>query len=125
MKFFFAILIAILSSAPGFGQVAEFSIKEPLHKFPKTQEGTVLTYTYTFTNTGKAPLIISGYTVACTCTKVDLPDGPIAPGQKGTIKITFDTEGRTYYQDRVIILNTNTKRKTEKIRFKVYVEPKI
>jgi hypothetical protein len=53
-----------------------------------------------------------------------VPKEPIAPGKSGVIKITFDTNGRTFYQDRVIILNTNTKKKEEKVRFKVYVEPK-
>lgn len=113
-----------MSSATGFGQLAEFSIKESLYKFPKSNEGVVLEHTYTFTNTGKSPLIIYDYKVQCTCTKAILPKDPIAPGETGTIKITFDTTGKSYYQDRDIILQTNTKKKTEKLRFKVFVEPK-
>jgi hypothetical protein len=124
MRLLFAIIILALSSATGFGQLAEFSIKEAVHKFPKSNEGAVLEHEFIFTNTGKSPLIISGYTVACSCTKVILPKDPIAPGQKGTIKLTFDTEGRSFYQDRTILLQTNTKKKSEKLRFKVYVEPK-
>ena len=124
MRLFFAIIIIALSSAPGFGQVAEFSIKEPVHKFPKTREGEVLEHTFTIKNTGTAPLIITGYSVACSCTKVDFPKEPIAPGKTASIKVTFDSNGKAFYQDRVIILNTNTKRKSEKLRFKVYVEPK-
>ncbi len=124
MRLLFAIIILALSSATGFGQLAEFSIKEPVHKFPKTNEGIVLEHEFVFTNTGRSPLIISGYSVACSCTKVLLPKDPIAPGQKAVIKLTFDTEGKTFYQDRTIFLQTNTKKKTDKLRFKVYVEPK-
>ena len=124
MRLLFAIIILAMNSATGFGQLAEFSIKEPVVKFPKSKEGAVLEHEYKFTNSGKAPLIFTGYSVQCTCTKVVVPKEPIAPGKSGVIKITFDTNGRTFYQDRVIILNTNTKKKEEKVRFKVYVEPK-
>lgn len=105
--------------------MAEFGISQSIHKFPKTNEGIVLEHEYTFINSGNAPLIFSGYSVQCSCTKVVLPKEPVAPGQKGKIKVTFDTAGRTFYQDRTIILNTNTKKKEEKLRFKVYVEPKV
>jgi hypothetical protein len=124
MRLLFAIIILALSSATGFGQEAEFDIKESTHKFPNTKEGVVLEHEYSFLNTGKAPLIFNGYSVQCTCTKVIVPKEPVLPGQKGVIKVSFDTEGRTFYQDRIITINTNTKKKVEKLRFKVYVEPK-
>jgi hypothetical protein len=124
MRLFFAIIIIALSSATGFGQEAEFSIKQAVHKFPKSTEGTILEHTFTFTNTGKAPLIISDYNVECPCTKLEIPKNPILPGQTGTIKVIFDSSGKSYYQDRIIFLNTNTKRKTEKLRIKVFIEPK-
>ena len=114
-----------MNSALGFGQVAEFSLKEPVHKFPKANEGVVLEHEFIFTNTGKIPLIFDGYSVACTCTKLILPETPIQPGKQGVIKITFDTEGKSFYQDRIIYLKINTKKKTEKLRIKVYVEPKL
>jgi hypothetical protein len=46
------------------------------------------------------------------------------PGSAAFIRVTFDTEGKTYYQDRIITLVTNSKRKKEKLRFKVFVAPK-
>jgi len=62
--------------------------------------------------------------VECTCTKVELPAQPTQPGQKGRISVSFDTHGKSYYQDRIIYLQTNTERKKEKLRLKVYVDPK-
>ena len=124
MRLLFAIIILALSSATGFGQLAEFSIKVPTHKFPKTNEGVVLEHSFEYTNTGSAPLIISSFTVACSCTKVTLPKEPVPPGQKGIVKVTFDTQGRTINQDRTVILHTTTKEQTIKLRFKVYVKPK-
>lgn len=124
MRLLFAIIILALNSALGFGQVAEFSLKQSVQKFPSTNEGKVLEHEFVFTNTGTIPLIFDGYSVACTCTKLILPETPIQPGKQGVIKLTFDTEGKSFYQDRIIYLKTNTKKKTEKLRIKVYVEPK-
>lgn len=123
MRLFFAIIIIALSSAPVFGQAAEFSIKDAVHKFPNTKEGVVLEHSFSFTNTGKAPLIISDYEVGCPCTKVIIPEDPIPPGKSGIVKVIFDSEGKSYYQDRIIILTTNTRKKTVKLRIKVYIEP--
>jgi hypothetical protein len=116
------VLILLMNSAIGLGQSAEFFVKERLHKFPKTLEGVQLKHTYEISNTGKAPLIISSYKVACPCTKVTLP-GPIQPGETGYITLAYDTNGKSYVQDRKIILQTNTLKGEEYLRFKVYVIP--
>ena len=124
MKLFFTGLFFILNSALAFSQEAEFSLLEKkIIKFPDIQQGELLEHTYSFTNTGNTPLIIEDYSVTCHCTKVILPKKPIPPGQKGEIKMIFNSAGKYYIQDRVILLEMNTKKKTEKIRFKVYVIP--
>ena len=116
-------LFIILSSALGFSQEAEFSLLDKVYKFPKTNEGIVLNHNFEFENSGDAPLIIDDYKVSCSCTKATLPIKPILPGEKGVIKVSFDTKGKYYHQDRIIYLTINTSKKTEKLRFKVYVIP--
>lgn len=123
MRLFFAIIIIALNSALGFCQEAEFSIDKSVHKFPDTKQGTVLTHDYLITNTGDAPLIISDYKVSCTCTQAILPENPILPGETFALKVSFDTNEKYYFQDRTIMLITNTKKETESIRFKVKVIP--
>lgn len=123
MKLYFAIIFIAFGSALGFSQVAELSIDENLHKFPNVKEGEQLEHVYIITNTGDVPLIISDYKVSCTCTKAELPESPILPGDSYPMKVTFDTNGKYYYQDRVIYLVANTKKK-HKLRFKVNVIPK-
>lgn len=117
-----AILFLItLNSALVFGQEAEFSLEEKVHKFPKTKQGVLLKHEYKITNTGDAPLIISDYSVSCKCTKAYLPEAPILPGESFLLKITFDTNGKYDFQDRTIFLKTNTKKGTHSVRFKVRV----
>lgn len=113
-----------MNSAFLFAQEAEFLVKPATYKFPDAKEGELLEYNFKVTNSGKKPLIISAYHVECSCTKAFLPKEPIMPGSTVSIRVTFDTEGKSYYQDRIIYLDTNTKRKKEKLRFKVFVAPK-
>ncbi|MCR9173164.1 MAG: DUF1573 domain-containing protein [bacterium] len=117
-----AILISILiNSALVFGQEAEFSLEEKVHKFPKTKQGVLLEHKFKITNTGEAPLIISDYKVSCKCTKAILPKAPILPGETYQLKVTFDTKGKYDFQDRTVYLKTNTKKGTHSVRFKVRV----
>ena len=124
MRLLVVILTVCLKSALGFCQEEDFFVEKHTHKFPKTYEGVVLEHTYRVENRGSAPLIISDYSVACSCTKVVLPQKPIPPGAYFNLKITFDTKGKYYFQDRLIKLRTNTKSGEEELRFKVNVIPK-
>ena len=80
-------------------------------------------YTYFVTNKGKAPLKIFDALVECSCTSVVLPEKDILPGEKAKIEVYFDTTGKYFFQDRLIILKTNTRRKREKLRLRVFVIP--
>jgi hypothetical protein len=118
--FFFAIIIA-LSSATGNCQLAEFSFITKTITLPDIKEGEVAEFEYAFKNIGKVPLFISDVKVQCSCTKIDFPEEPIAPGASGVIKVYFNSEGKYEFQDRTIILYANTKKKSLKLRFKVFV----
>jgi hypothetical protein len=116
--------ILILNSVSCIGQEAVFFAEKYTHKFSKTDEGTKLEHSYTIWNKGTKPLVISAAKVDCSCTEVVLPTKPILPGEQSTILLKFDTNGKAFLQDRIIELTTNTKRQTERLRFKVYVLPK-
>lgn len=123
MKLFWVVVFVVVSGAI-FSQEAKFSVDNATHKFDDVKEGEQLTHVFVITNSGNAPLIISDYKVGCPCTKVELPSTPIAPGQSYRMKVTFDSTGKSEWQDRAILLQTNTKKKEEKLRIKVYVAPK-
>lgn len=112
----------MLNVSIAFSQ-AKFDVDKSTHKFPKTKQNIVLKHAFEVTNTGDQPLIISDFKVACTCTKVILPTKPIAPGETIQLIVTFDTTGKSYFQDRIIYLATNTPKGEEKLRIKVMVEP--
>lgn len=122
MKAVLLIIISCLSTI-GLSQAPKFEADNSVHKFADTREGETISHVFTITNTGDAPLIISDYKVACPCTKAELPSNPILPGKSYQMKVTFDTKGKYEWQDRAILLQTNTKKKEEKLRIKVFVIP--
>ena len=50
--------------------------------------------TFTFTNTGDAPLVINQAVASCGCTVPSYTKEPIAPGKKGTISVTYNGKGK-------------------------------
>ena len=119
-----ASIFFIMMNTIVFSQSAKMSVDKSTVKFDKTIEGKLLEHYFVITNVGTAPLIISSYKVACPCTKLTLPKEPILPGKSFRLKLTFDTNGKYYQQDRSIYLQTNAAKETFKLRMKVNVIPK-
>lgn len=119
MRLFFAIIIA-LSSAFTFRSGAEFSFLDRNHDFTDVKEGVVLEHDFSFTNVGDAPLVISDFKVACSCTKIIFPEAPVLPNQKGVVHLSFDTKGKYGFQSRKIEIVSNAARKL-RLSFRVFV----
>lgn len=74
---------------------------------------------FTFTNIGNAPLVINQAIASCGCTVPQYTKRPIAPGEKGTISVTYNGRGKyPGYFKKTITLRTNGK--TEMTR--IYIE---
>jgi hypothetical protein len=78
------------------------------HDFGKIKQGDKVNYKFSFTNTGKSPLIISNAVASCGCTKPVWPTGPIKPGDSGLIDVTFNSAGKIGLQDKMITITANT-----------------
>ncbi|HTB06137.1 MAG TPA: DUF1573 domain-containing protein [Bacteroidia bacterium] len=61
------------------------------HDFGTIEQNDNGTTYFLFTNTGKEPLVIKEAHGSCGCTVPKWPKTPIGPGQKDTIKVTYDT----------------------------------
>lgn len=123
MRYRLAIIIFFITAAV-VAQSAVFYVPQKSVKFPKTIEGETIHYTYYVTNRGKVPLMIYSFETECTCTNVLLPTGPIDPGKTAKIDVTFNTSGKYFFQDRLITLKTNTRKKKEILHLKVFIIPK-
>jgi len=85
-----------------------FSFKKEVHDFGQLIDGEKVSYSFTFTNSGDAPLIISSAKGSCGCTVPDWPRDPIAPGESGSIDVTFNSSGRSGKQNKAVTLTANT-----------------
>jgi hypothetical protein len=81
-------------------------------------------YTYSFKNTGAAPLIIQSAQGSCGCTVPDWTKEPIAVGATGFVKAKFDSSGKPNIQNKTVTVTANTWPKQTVLRFKAMVTPK-
>lgn len=85
----------------------EISFDESSFDFGSITKGEKVNHSYTFTNTGSEPLIITNAKASCGCTVPDWPKEPIAPGEGGEIPVVFD--GRSVgTQNKTITITANT-----------------
>jgi hypothetical protein len=82
---------SITPPAPAPAPVPAIRFDAPTHDFGRVVVGTVLHHTFTFTNTGAAPLHISDVRSSCGCTTSGAWTKQVAPGMAGSIPIEFHT----------------------------------
>src|SRR6187399_553205 len=77
------------------------------YSFGTIKQGDKVEYAFDFVNTGKEPLIISEAHGSCGCTVPEWPKQPLKKGEKGTIKVTFNSAGKVGMQDKTVTITSN------------------
>ncbi|MBL4657740.1 MAG: DUF1573 domain-containing protein [Flavobacteriales bacterium] len=72
------------------------------------QNSTDNKHTFTFTNTGTNPLIISNAKGSCGCTVPVWPKEPIPPGGTGTIEVEYKPGSQKGTQKKTVTVTANT-----------------
>ena len=101
----------------------EISFDETEHDFGTIEQGTNVEHTFTFTNTGNAPLVITNATSSCGCTVPTWTKEPIAPGESGEMTVKFNGSGQNQVT-KTVRITANTESGEEQIKIKAFVEPK-
>jgi hypothetical protein len=95
----------------------EFKFEQETIDYGKIIKGSEGERTFVFTNVGDAPLIIQSIKSSCGCTVPKKPENPIMPGEKGEIKVSYDTKRIGGFSKQITILsNAITARKIVKIK---------
>lgn len=81
--------------------------------------------TFTFKNTGDAPLILGDVKGSCSCTVPEWPKMPIAPGETGELKVKYNTQNVGPINKTVTINSNaiNTPVKVIRIKGNVLAKP--
>lgn len=88
-----ALACVALTAATEGAATIEFDSR--VHDFGEIgAEAGPVSHTFTFTNTGTAPLIIVSATASCGCTRPVYTTDPVKPGKKGTIKVSYLPSGQ-------------------------------
>ncbi|PWG05360.1 DUF1573 domain-containing protein [Polaribacter aquimarinus] len=99
----------------------EFKFDKEIIDYGKIAKGDNGERTFVFTNIGDQPLIIKNIQSSCGCTVPKKPKKPIMPGEKGEIKVSYDTK-RVGGFSKAITIFSNAKNKRKVIKIKGYVE---
>jgi len=85
---------------------ATFNWAETSFDFGKIKQNIPATHEFTFVNKGNAPLVISSVQASCGCTVTEYSKEPIAPGQKGYVKATYNA-AKTGMFTKTVTINAN------------------
>lgn len=89
--------------------------------YGKIEKGSNGERVFVFTNVGTEPLIIENVKGSCGCTVPTKPEEAILPGQKGEIKVKYDTKRVGGFSKTVTIVSNATEAR-KVVRIKGLVE---
>lgn len=108
---------------PNPGPKTSVKFAEMTHDFGKIEQNTTNNKTFTFTNTGDNPLIITNAKGSCGCTVPDYPREPIAPGETGEIEVVYRPGTQKNKQTKTVTITANTEPATTVLRITADVNP--
>jgi Protein of unknown function (DUF1573) len=113
---------SIAQDAAQIGAKIEFD--KEVHDYGELENGANGTCTFTFKNSGTAPLIITDAKKTCGCTVPSWPKEPIAPGASATITVKYDTKRPGNFNKNVTIYSNAVNTPEKIIKIKGLIKPK-
>ncbi len=71
------------------------------------EDGGPVSRTYTFQNSGDAPLVVVRVETSCACTKAEATKKPVMPGEEGSITVTYNPRHQHGVFNKAISIYTN------------------
>ena len=80
------------------------------HDFGTLGRGESRDTVFMVVNRGEAPLLLTDVSTSCRCLRLQWPRQPLAPGESGTIAVTYRSRDRgTFYREIVVRTNASPK----------------
>ena len=93
------------------------------HDFGQIMNGTPVETVFSYTNSGKSPLVVTDIKSTCGCT---VPQGwnkePLMPGASSQFSVKFNGKGANKIA-KTITLTTNTEKGKEQVRISAFITP--
>ncbi|MES2795210.1 MAG: DUF1573 domain-containing protein [Bacteroidota bacterium] len=124
MKKTISLFVAILAFSFAAAAQGVITFKKVTHDFGKVKEGEKAVYTYEFTNTGDAPIVISNAQPSCGCTTPSWTKTAVLPGKTGSVTASFDSSGKPGAFNKNVTVTSNATVGSISLSFKGEVLPK-
>ena len=99
------------------------SFDKTSHDFGEIDNGTAVETVFSYTNSGRSPLVVTDIKSSCGCT---VPQGwskePLMPGESSQFTVKFNGKGANKVS-KTITLTTNTENGREQVRISAFIKP--
>lgn len=93
-RFFFLLALTLPFFVAKISAQAVITFEKTTIELGTFNESQPQTCVFEFTNTGDKPLVIHQAFASCGCTQPEFTQEPVAPGQKGKIRVTYNGKGK-------------------------------
>ncbi|MFT5640292.1 MAG: hypothetical protein ACI9A7_000389 [Cyclobacteriaceae bacterium] len=94
----------------------KITFSESTFEFGEISQGDRVEHIFEYTNTGTSPLVLASVRTTCGCTATDWEKEPIAPGEKSSIKVKFNSTGKIGMQNKVVTIMSNAVNNPERVK---------
>jgi hypothetical protein len=94
-----------------------------IHNFGTLKDGEIVSYSFTFRNTGGSPFLINKVEKTCGCIDSRYNSGAIQPGETSAIELIFNTAGEWGNQIKGLTVETSEGEQKE-LQIGAYIENK-
>jgi len=94
-----------------------------IHNFGTLKDGEIVSYSFTFRNTGGSPFIITKVEKTCGCIDFKFNSSAIQPGETSSIELIFNTDGEWGNQIKGVTVETSAGEQKE-LQIGAYIENK-
>lgn len=109
------------NNAQSIEKQADISFDTLIHDFGTIIEGEMVVCYFDYENRGKGDLVIASVTATCGCTTPDWSKEPLKPGERGQLKVVFDTHGRLGSQLKGVTVVSNSVTPNKRLTIKADV----
>ena len=93
---------------PAAPKATGLTFKDDTFNFGDIPKGTPATHEFTFKNTSKQTVLITGVKASCGCTAADYTKTPIKPGESGMVKATYNAANEGAFTKTVTVTANDT-----------------
>ncbi len=112
---FFVLFLGVLSGYLSALDSPDIKFDSKKINFGKVKGGEILTHNFMFENAGNSLLIIKDIKTSCGCTAVLASKKNLEPGEKGSLKVTFNTRGYSGNVSKYIYVYSNDPKESRSV----------